>query len=143
VLLEHFLARAAEKARKPGLTPSAEALRLLLSYAWPGNVRELENAIDHAAALCGSTTIQPEDLPLTLASEPTRTPAPAHEHAAYRDAKQRVLESFDKEYLLSILKRCGGSITRAAEAADMDRKNFHELLKKYEINAKEPPPDLR
>ena len=139
VLLEHFLTRAADKAGKPGLTPSPEALRLLLAYDWPGNVRELENAIEHAAVLCASKTILPEDLPGALAAEGARAPSPTQENAAYRDAKQSVLEAFDKEYLVSILKRCGGSITRAAEAADMDRKNFHELLKKYGLSAKELP----
>ncbi|MFI5351122.1 MAG: sigma-54-dependent transcriptional regulator [Elusimicrobiota bacterium] len=139
VLLEHFLTRAGEKAGKPGLAPSPEALRRLLAYDWPGNVRELESAIDHAAALCASKIILPEDLPRALAAEPLRPPSP-HENAAYRDAKQRVVEAFDKEFLLSTLRRCGGSITRAAEAADMDRKNFHELLKKYGLSAKEPLP---
>ena len=139
VLLEHFLARAAEKVGKPGLVPSPDALRRLLAYDWPGNVREFENAIEHAAVLCGSKTILPEDLPRALAAEAARAPAPSRENAAYRDAKQRVLEAFDKDYLLSTLQRCGGSITRAAEAADMDRKNFHELLKKYGLSAKELP----
>ena len=46
-----FLTFFGRQYHRPGLGPSAEALRLLLDYAWPGNVRELRNAVERAIML--------------------------------------------------------------------------------------------
>ena len=65
LLVNHFVARAAEECGKaiPGLTP--EALALLLSHDWPGNVRELGHAIERAVILspAGEIGVEAIDLP--------------------------------------------------------------------------------
>src|SRR6185436_18384180 len=43
LLVEHFVAKAAESSSRPPLDVTPEALAMLTAYAWPGNVRELEN----------------------------------------------------------------------------------------------------
>ena len=42
---------------------SAEAMKLLNTYAWPGNVRELEHTIERIVILEDGDLIQPEHLP--------------------------------------------------------------------------------
>jgi DNA-binding NtrC family response regulator len=142
LMIEHFLERAAARAGKKGFSLSAESMSILLAHDWPGNVRELENAIAHAAALGGGSDMGPEVLPRRLTG--AAPPAPASvswRNVPYREAKQRILESFDRAYLTDLLRRCGGSVTRAAAEADMDRKNFYDLLKKYGLSPREPSPD--
>ncbi len=60
-LAELFLAKFADRDKRPTLTVSDEALRAMQSYNWPGNVRELENAMERAMALA-----RPDQTELTL-----------------------------------------------------------------------------
>ncbi len=141
LLIERFLERASRKAGKQDLSLSPEALQILLDHEWPGNVRELENAVEHAVALSlESGKIGPSSLPRSLTAPAFPIAAASWENTPYREAKQRLLESFDRAYLADLLKRSGGGITRAAEMADMDRKNLYELLKKHDIAPREEIP---
>ncbi len=45
---------------------SEEALQLMERYRWPGNIRELQNAVEQATSLSRKSTIQAEDLPLSV-----------------------------------------------------------------------------
>jgi DNA-binding NtrC family response regulator len=69
------------------------------------------------------------------------TPAPAPpdellaEGVTFKDAKERWVASFERDYILQLLRRNGGNISHAARAADIDRKYFRKLMKKYDIEA--------
>jgi DNA-binding NtrC family response regulator len=58
-LAEHFLAGASTAAARKHL--SADAQRLLATFAWPGNVRELANAIERACALAPGQVLTRDD----------------------------------------------------------------------------------
>ena len=51
----------------------------------------------------------------------------------FKDAKERLIESFERQYLVDLIERNGGNVSRAARAADMDRKSITRLLKKHGI----------
>jgi DNA-binding NtrC family response regulator len=53
----------------------------------------------------------------------------------FKDAKERWVSSFERDYILSLLKRHSGNISHAAREADIDRKYFRKLMKKYDIEA--------
>ncbi len=53
----------------------------------------------------------------------------------FKDAKQRVVESFEKEYLVELVKQHGGNLSKAAREAKIDRKHLRNLLKKYSIDS--------
>ncbi len=63
LLADHFLRRYAAKNGKPVRGFTAEAMKVMESYAWPGNVRELEHAIERAVVLCRADLIDAADLP--------------------------------------------------------------------------------
>jgi len=131
-LAGHFLARAAKRAEReiPALAP--EAAGALLAYAWPDNIRELEQALEHAFPLAQSGRIDAAHLPAPLSSE-TGSVLRGKDLPAFREAKLRHVESFEKDYLRQLLKQSEGNITRAAEIAGMDRKNLYDLLKKHNL----------
>ena len=52
----------------------------------------------------------------------------------YHDAKERVLESFEKTYLLEHLKAANGVVTRAAQRAGLPRQSVHRMLRRLGIN---------
>jgi len=53
----------------------------------------------------------------------------------FKDAKEQWVSSFERDYIISLLRRHGGNISHAARDADIDRKYFRKLMKKYEIEA--------
>jgi DNA-binding NtrC family response regulator len=133
-LAEHFLESASRKAAKGPMTLTDEALHALCARSWPGNVRQLQNAIEHAVALHKGPFISSECFPLAAARRADAA-ASGYEGLSHREAKQRVLESFERDFLTRLVRKAGGNMTRAAELADMDRKNLYELLKKHGLGA--------
>jgi len=103
-----------ERMGKPPSALSAETRALLLAHPWPGNVRELRNVVERVVALGGA---------------PVEAEAPAA--ATFREAKERLVAAFEKDYLRDLMKRCGNNVSQAAREAGMDRVNLHRLLKKH------------
>jgi len=52
-----------------------------------------------------------------------------------KDAKERWVTTFERDYILQMLRRNNGNISHAARHADIDRKYFRKLMKKYDIEA--------
>jgi transcriptional regulator with GAF, ATPase, and Fis domain len=52
LLVEYFIDRYAQKARKNITRVSKKTLEMLQSYRWPGNIRELQNVIERSIILC-------------------------------------------------------------------------------------------
>lgn len=152
LLAEVFLTRACAQngLHAPHLT--SEALRLLLDHDWPGNVRELANVVEGAAVLSTDGCLRPDHLRAVI---PRRTledqePAPPEHATAPRVLGPRIVtpgadlppmrearEAFDRYYIEECLRRTGGNVSAAAKLAGRNRTDFHELLRRHEINASE------
>jgi len=52
MLVEYFVKRYADKARKQISKIDKNTLKLCQSYHWPGNIRELQNIIERSVILC-------------------------------------------------------------------------------------------
>lgn len=57
------------------------------------------------------------------------------EGVTFKDGKELWIASFERDYVEAVLKRHGGNISHAARDADIDRKYFRKLMKKYDIEA--------
>ena len=133
ILAYHFLRRYAAQSGKEvkGITP--ETLELLEAYPWPGNVRELQNVIERAVVLAEGEMLSPAELPSSLRL-PQKAPATmVADHLSLKKAKKQWIESFEREYLITLLKKHQGNISQAAKTAGVDRKTIHRLLKRYRI----------
>jgi DNA-binding NtrC family response regulator len=53
----------------------------------------------------------------------------------FKEAKQQVLDVFEKQYLIDLIQRNNGNLSAAAREAKIDRKHIRNLLKKYDIKA--------
>ena len=91
----------------------------------------MEVVIARAAPLAENGRVGLQALPPEFNAGAFTTAASVEEIRAFREAKQEVVDAFEKAYLTRLLKWSDGNITRAAGAADMDRKNLYELLKKH------------
>jgi two-component system, NtrC family, response regulator GlrR len=107
---------------------SAAAMEALCGYDWPGNVRELENVIRQLATLTQSETIDLEDLAIRPAPAPT-----GFRGTSLKQAKARAIAQFERAYLSDLIQAHQGNITRAARAAQKERRAFGRLVKKYQL----------
>jgi DNA-binding NtrC family response regulator len=136
LLVQHYIAKYAASGGKEidGIAPDAR--RLLEEYRWPGNVRELQNVIERAVVLAERELLRPEDLPehirIRTEAAVSAPPIPVNELPLKR-AKEEWASSFERDYLIELLKRHEGNISQAAKTAGVDRKTIHRLMKKHAI----------
>ena len=134
LLADHFLRRYDAAYVKPGIRLSRNAMKCLLQYDYPGNVRELENMIQRAVILCGDNLITEQYLPAELRSDcPQKNES---QPTQFHEAKGKAIEEFERAYLSTALRTCGGIVSRAAQSSGLSERNFHEKLKKYGIHGK-------
>ncbi len=103
------------------------------AYQWPGNVRELRNLVERA--LAGA-----EIEPLTNDGSAPRLDGSSGDELIdlpFKEAKEKLIESFTKEYLEGLLKKCNGNISQMAREAGIARNYVHRLVAKYGIKATE------
>jgi len=128
-LAVHFLSRYNAQYRNGAQRFSAAALHMLMSYSWPGNIRELETIIQRTVLLASSSVLHPCDIELPLPYP--HTGVRGH---SLREAKERVIEQFERTYIISLLSAQGGNVTRAARQAGKERRTFTRLIQKYGLN---------
>ncbi|HSE57612.1 MAG TPA: sigma-54 dependent transcriptional regulator [Nitrospiraceae bacterium] len=132
-LAQAFLRRFMDKkGRILGATATFDPLTLscLRSYTWPGNVRELQNVIERAAALADGPVIRAEHLPERVRLT-GREFLSDQEITRYKEAKQEVVRSFERTYLLDLLKRHDWHMGHAAQEAGVDRKTIERMVKRH------------
>jgi len=59
---------------------------------------------------------------------------------SFSEAKNVVMNLFEKDFVILRLAQCGGNVSAAARASGMTRQNFQRLMKKHTITAKEYRP---
>ncbi|MBI4510824.1 MAG: sigma-54-dependent Fis family transcriptional regulator, partial [Deltaproteobacteria bacterium] len=69
------------------------------------------------------------------APAPPQRPGPEVFDSTFKEAKERWVSSFERDYIVALLKKNSGNISHAAREADIDRKYFRKLMKKYDIEA--------
>ena len=101
---------------RPPSALSEQTRALLAQYPWPGNVRELRNVVERVVNL------GEEALP-DMEPRPAGKPRPAAASAAtelelpFKEAKERLIEGFERDYLKGLLERCEGNVSRASREA--------------------------
>jgi DNA-binding NtrC family response regulator len=132
-LAAHLLERAARGTTTPRKTLTPAALAALRAHSWPGNIRELENVLHRALIFCPGDSIDAADLELEPATPSAISPGPDLD-TPLREAKDALVADFEAEYVVAALRASGGNVAQAARRAGKDRKSFHELIQRYDID---------
>jgi len=127
LLAKHFLEAYAQGLHKHIKQITGEAMQKLLMYDWPGNVRELENVIERAVVLALKDTIDSPDIIVS-------TREPSEQMETFKEAKARAITNFEIEYIQKLLLSNQGNISKAARAAQKNRRAFWELIRKHNID---------
>lgn len=141
LLVERFLARGkfnrnADDSRiVDGIDD--DAMGILMRYRWPGNVRELLNVIERVTAFAEGRSItrlqlEPIFADMVQGDEGPQTPPPSARRP-FKEAKQAVIERFEREYLTELMGHHRGNLAAAAREAGINIKHLRGLLEKYGI----------
>ena len=120
LLASDFLRRLAERYEKPVPSLAPDAMQLLVAAPWPGNVRQLLNLLEQAVALNTTSMI-----PASLVQSALR------EDAAALVPFEEARKTFERDYLVRLLKITGGNVTQAAQMAKRNRTEFYKLLQRH------------
>jgi DNA-binding NtrC family response regulator len=130
LLVEHFI-----KQFRPNdaMAIAPGDLDRLRKHNWYGNVRELRNVIERACALSHGERLEIDE---ALDERPVVGAGAGIAGAMnvdlpFKEAKAQVVDSFEREYIRTLLKRHQGNLSAAARAAEVDRKHLRELLRKH------------
>jgi DNA-binding NtrC family response regulator len=135
LLIDHFLGAVATRLRREPKTLAPDAYRALCGHEWKGNVRELEHAIEQAVALASGPTIELDDLPASVrAASAAAAGAVGEATGSFKQAKQRVIERFERQVIGEALERHRGNISKAAEELGMYRQHLQLKLAEYGID---------
>lgn len=131
LLAYHFLEAANKSNAKNIIDIDDEVLQLFEKYPWPGNARELENVIQSSILFCRTDKIGLIDLPKYLINNSWQS---NFEKYSLTDAKQIAVEKVERDYLIYLLKKHSGNITKVADESGMTRRNIHRIINKHSLN---------
>ena len=148
-LVGQFLEESAKRGGQgdaADFTITADAMTKLQAYPWPGNVRELKNTIERAVSLADGPELGMHDLmPASQKTPPMVFPGGTAEQFVdneipFKDAKQRIVDAFEAQYLKAVLDKHGDNISRSARAAGLTRYHLRELAKRYGLRGETNEP---
>jgi len=108
MLIEYFVKRHAEKARKKISKIDKTTLKLCQSYHWPGNIRELQNIVERSVILCTGDTFWVDEAWLSNQNAPRR----ASSHLLMEN-----LHNYEKELIEAALTESNGIVAGPNGAA--------------------------
>jgi DNA-binding NtrC family response regulator len=110
------------EAREALLTK--EFVARLEGSAWPGNARELRNHLERCLVFDDALEPAAGD----GMGEPARE---ADARLPYAEARRQAIEHFEASYLQGLLDLHQGNVSKAAEAAGVDRTYVYRLMRRY------------
>ena len=141
LLASHFLEKYNVLHGKNVARIGRQAMDYLMAREWPGNVRELENLIERGVIMSAEDTLLMEDLANSDALAP---PPPAAEPAStedifsmpFKEAKDRLLEDFQTQYISRVLARHAGNVSQAAKESGLKRQYLHRLMRETNLESR-------
>jgi DNA-binding NtrC family response regulator len=131
-LIQHFIAKFAEKNNKQINGIDQDALNICLNYPWPGNVRELENAIENAVVLSEANYLSPEDLPSYMKTSTQEISFPDFSQMEGMNYREQ-LEYAEKIIIQNALEESEGNKTHAAQRLGFSIRTMRNKVNKYNL----------
>lgn len=136
-LIQGFLARHNRRYEKNITGVDETVLTALQRYPWPGNIRELANLVERAYILETSDHLRPQSFPMEIFQNgevmvQNTPPMPAN--ATLAEARQIMVEAFERQYLHLLLSEKKGRIQATAQVAGISVRQLHKLMRKYNLD---------
>lgn len=132
LLVDAFLAEAAQKNRVPKKSISDDALELLSKNKWPGNVRELKNLIERLVIMVPEETITADHLPRPYNPKTSLVNALSLEPLLDIKQLKSARLAFEKQFIQHKLGQNEYNVTQTAKSIGVERSYLHRRIKKLE-----------
>ena len=134
-LVEHFARQVAAQNGWRAKEFSTEAIAALQRYAWPGNVRELRNVVERLVLLAESEGVGADEVRLALPVNDRSGAGPGSALSAGPDGTLALrTEAFEREVLLSELRRHNFHMTNVARALGLERSHLYKKCQQLGID---------
>ena len=134
-LMSYYVDVLVTRENLPNRRLTVGAQNWLRNHTWPGNVRELINVLQRLLILGSGSTIELEEVEATLGPVPEieRDAEVAEFELPLKEAR----EQFERAYLEYRLRRAGGSVSKVAAAAGIERTHLYRKLRGLGIDPKQ------
>lgn len=130
-LAASFLAQTCLEIKTPEKTFAPAVMDALCRRDWPGNVRELQNVVRRMAVFCNGPVV--EQLPLDFRDDmPVRLPEQGP--VPYKEAKNKLVDFFTRQYVEDMLQKHGGNISETARSSGLERVSLQKILRRLDID---------
>ena len=127
--LNHF-----NKNKKFNFELSKKSARRLEIYDWPGNVQQIINYIEKSIILNQDLNLQSDyvlnDLPIDMEEKEENESTTTYFALSLKEARR----NFEKEYLMSQIKRFNGNIAKLSNFTGMERTALYRKFKSLNIS---------
>jgi DNA-binding NtrC family response regulator len=119
LLVDYFIRKYNRELKRKVLGVDNETMKAFMNYRWKGEVRELENIIERAVLLCDGDYITLKDLPHNAFSKVS---------TQYPDELKVAVRNFEKQHILSILKRTNNDKNKCAEILGIGLSSLYRKI---------------
>jgi DNA-binding NtrC family response regulator len=132
-LIAHFSRQVAKQNGWREKPFSEGAIAELRRYSWPGNVRELRNIVERLILLSTEEAVTDEDVRLAIPVADLSSASFAGPAAGQGTLEQRT-EAFEREVLLSEIRRHNFHMTNVARALGLERSHLYKKCQQLGID---------
>jgi len=135
-LVAHFAAQVAAQNGWKEKIFAADAIAELRRYGWPGNIRELRNVVERLVLLAGEGSVTAADVRLILpvADRATESAAARSGSSMQTGTLAERAEAFEREVLLSEIRRHNFHMTNVARALGLERSHLYKKCQQLGID---------
>jgi len=134
VLAAHFARQVAEQNGWRVKEFSPDAVQALQFYSWPGNVRELRNVVERLFLLSGDSAVDAATVRLALPQTAAAGVGAGLASPAMNGTLAERVEIFEREVLLTELKRNHNHMTNTARALGLERSHLYKKCQQLGID---------
>ncbi|MHC1742497.1 MAG: sigma-54-dependent transcriptional regulator [Syntrophobacteraceae bacterium] len=144
LLCRHFLQKYSVLHGKKVNGFSARAMDYLMKREWPGNVREIENTVERGVIMATDDAVDLPDVlglerPVEGSSSDPSCPTLAADEIftmPFKEAKDKLMEEFQAQYISKILAKHSGNVSQAAKESGIKRQYLHRLMRDTQVDSK-------
>src|SRR6202051_2439618 len=136
-LIEHFAGQIAAQNGWKQKSFDEEAVEELRQYSWPGNIRELRNVVERLTLLSEGGSVSGDNVKLVLpsyGSKPGDSNAGGANHHETSGTLAERSEAFERETLVSEIRRHNFHMTNVARALGLERSHLYKKCQQLGID---------
>jgi len=133
-LIAHFASQVASQNGWKEKSFNDEAVEELRNYSWPGNVRELRNVVERLILLSDGDMVNGDDARLVLPSFTSKASDAGTNHHETGGTLAERSEVFERETLISEIRRQNFHMTNVARALGLERSHLYKKCQQLGID---------